>query len=88
MRAVGSNLVLLNQILSIEAKKPLMRFVGISDCLELRRALEDVRTLWAKQDPELLALIHDIRQLTLDCQSLDQRPVDSEKDQPPQEAAA
>ena len=80
LRALGSNPTLFNRNLSIQAKKPLKRLVGVSDCLAMRGALEDVRTLWMAQDPELLALIHDLRMLTKD---LDGRP-----EEPPEDMAA
>jgi len=60
---VGSNLILKDKRLSIEAKKPFCRSQKISLYPRRRAVREDIRTLWVKNDPELKKIILDIHTL-------------------------
>ena len=61
VRAAGSNLVLKNKMLSIEATKPLRRWTGIGRVSELCTTVHDVRTLITTADYEFERLLDDIR---------------------------
>lgn len=62
-RAVGSNLVLKDQKVSIQAKEPFMLFAQDTDRQMLCRGLDRIRTLYNARDSELLASLTIIRQL-------------------------
>jgi len=59
----GSNLVLTDETLSIEAKKPFRRWTGTASHSDLWAAVKDVRTLYFSQDPAFLEMIDKIEQL-------------------------
>lgn len=63
LNAIGSNLLLKDRILNIEAKKPLRRMAQISSITQLRNAVNSIRTLYVSRDPELMAMLNHIRQL-------------------------
>jgi site-specific DNA recombinase len=60
---VGSNLILTNRILLIEAKKPLRLVANMRTYPELRAAIENIRTLYASRDPEFMRLLEGARRL-------------------------
>lgn len=62
---VGSNFVLKDKIISIEAKKPFAFTFKTISCPQLRRAREDIRTSVANHDPELLAALDGIQKLEI-----------------------
>ncbi len=62
---VGSNPVLKDKIVSMEAKKPFRLILETVSLPQLRAVREDIRTLWVKCDPELLEIIHNIRTLEI-----------------------
>ena len=62
---VGSNPMLSHKILSIEAKKPFRLTIETVSLPKLRAVREDIRTLWVNRDPELLAIIQNIRTLEI-----------------------
>ncbi|MDO8875555.1 MAG: recombinase family protein [Pseudolabrys sp.] len=64
---VGSNPMLKDKIMSIEAKKPFQLSVETSSQPKLRAVREDIRTLWLNRDPELLEIIQKIRTLEIKC---------------------
>ncbi len=64
LEIVGSNLTLKDRKLSIEAKKPFRRWAGTVSFPEMWSTVEDVRTLWIRQDSGLLDIIEKIRQLS------------------------
>jgi DNA invertase Pin-like site-specific DNA recombinase len=63
LESVGSNLVLIDKILRIEAKIPIVRMSNIATFLQLRRVVENIRTMLADHDPEFLRLLGNIREL-------------------------
>jgi hypothetical protein len=73
---IGSNPVLKDKILSIEAKRP-FRIVSNGDPFpQMRAVVEDIRTLWVGKDPELLEILNNINALYLKCGI---RPVDAHR---------
>ncbi len=60
---VGSNPVLRDGQLSIEAKKPFRRWAGTVDISTVRADLEEVRTLLLQHDPAILTTVARIQQL-------------------------
>lgn len=50
--------------LSIDAKKPFRRWAGTAKIPDMWSTVQDVRTLWQKQDPEILAVIAGLRKLS------------------------
>ncbi len=66
--AIGSNLVLKDKILNIEAKKPFVWWSKNATCSTLRRGLNDIRTRYGKRDPELLQTIQLVREITKEMQ--------------------
>lgn len=60
---VGSNPVLTDRMLSVEAKKPFRLDAKRSSLPQLRASWKDVRTLWINQDPELLGILDNISKL-------------------------
>lgn len=60
---VGSNPVLRDKIVSIEAKRPFQQTIEMVSLPRLRAVREDIRTLWVNRDPELLEIIQNIRKL-------------------------
>jgi DNA invertase Pin-like site-specific DNA recombinase len=63
LNCVGSNLVLTNKILSIEATKPFRCMTEIDNFPNLCAAVQNIRTLYAERDPEMLRILHCIKQL-------------------------
>jgi DNA invertase Pin-like site-specific DNA recombinase len=60
---VGSNLILMDRKLLIEAKKPLCLVANMRTYPELRAVVEDIRTLYASRDPEFMKLLEGARRL-------------------------
>lgn len=60
---IGSNPVLTDRMLSVEAKKPFRLDAIRSSLPQLRAAREEVRTLYINRDPELINIFESIRQL-------------------------
>jgi hypothetical protein len=60
---VGSNPLLKDKILHVEAKKPFRFDIEIDSYPKLRAVRDDIRTLWVKNDPELKRIILDIHAL-------------------------
>jgi hypothetical protein len=65
LKIVGSNLVLQDKIVNIEAKKPFRFTLETTSLPQLRAVREDIRTLWVNKDPELLTILDDIRKLKI-----------------------
>jgi site-specific DNA recombinase len=63
LNAVGSNLLLKDRTLNVEAKKPLRRIANISNPTQLRAAVENIRTLHVARDIEFMTMIDNIRAL-------------------------
>jgi DNA invertase Pin-like site-specific DNA recombinase len=63
LECVGSNLVLRDKKLSIEAKKPFQHFPKMRGLPRQRAAVGDIRTLYANRDNELLGILENIRKL-------------------------
>ena len=63
LRIVGSNPVLKDKILSIEAKRPFRTDLKMLPQLKLRAVRDEIRTLWINRDPELVEIIEGIRAL-------------------------
>ncbi len=66
--AVGSNLVLKDKILNVEAKKPFIWWSKNATCSTLRRGLNDIRTRYGERDPDLLQTIQLVREITKEMQ--------------------
>lgn len=62
---VGSNPVLRDKIVSIEAKKPFRVALETVSLPQLRAVREDIRTSLSNNDPELLSVLHGIRELEM-----------------------
>jgi site-specific DNA recombinase len=60
---VGSNFLLTNKKLSIDAKKPFRRWPKPTHSSDLLAFVEDVRTSLSQRNPELLVMIEGIRRL-------------------------
>jgi DNA invertase Pin-like site-specific DNA recombinase len=60
---VGSNLVLKDQQLSIDARKPFRRWTKTSNTSDLRAFVRDVRTFFDRVDPEIAGMIEGIKTL-------------------------
>jgi hypothetical protein len=67
--AIGSNPVLRDKILSIEAKKPFIWLSQNSNRSSLRGALNEISTLHDKRDPGLLETIQLVREITKEMES-------------------
>ena len=65
LETVGSNFVLMDQKLSIDAKKPFRLIEGTPTLSLVRGLVEEVRTLWESQDPEFVKIMRKIRTLSL-----------------------
>jgi hypothetical protein len=66
VRAVGSNLVLMEKEVSIEARKPFVLLRKGATCSNLLAVLDEIRTLYEQKDPEFmetLSLIQEIKKL-------------------------
>jgi site-specific DNA recombinase len=63
LNVVGSNLVLKDQKLSIDARKPFRKWSNASNDSELCAYLEDIRTFVTEQNQEANSIIASIRQL-------------------------
>lgn len=63
LNVVGSNLVLEDQKLSIDARKPFRKWSDTSTYSELRAYLRDIRTFVTEQSQEATSVIAFIRQL-------------------------
>jgi hypothetical protein len=69
---VGSNPVLREKIVSIEAKKPFRLTLETVSIPQLRAVGENIRTLWINKDPELLKVLEGIRELEIKLESEDE----------------
>ena len=63
LNIIGSNLVLTNKKLSIDARKPFRQWSKTPTCSDLRAFVKDVRTFLAKQGPEAIQMITSIQEL-------------------------
>lgn len=63
LESAGSNFVLKDKKLRIEARKPLTLGVENADFLRLRGVVDDIRTLSASKDPQFMTLVTNIREL-------------------------
>lgn len=63
LNTVGSNLVLKDQKLSIDARKPFRKWAPSSSFSDMRAYLEDIRTFVTEQNQEANSMIASIRQL-------------------------
>jgi hypothetical protein len=63
VETVGSNFSLKDKILSVEAKKPFQALPKKGTIPELRAAIENIRTLYAKRDAELLGIVDKIKEI-------------------------
>jgi site-specific DNA recombinase len=63
LKTVGSNLLLKDKLVSVEAKKPFRFSVDATSYLQLRAVRDDVRTLWRNRDPELVEILANIQAL-------------------------
>ncbi len=69
IQAVGSNLILKDQILSIDAKKPFAWLSKSADRSNLRAGLNAVRTLYESRDREFMETLHLVKNITKECES-------------------
>lgn len=76
LKTTGSNPILTDRILSVEAKKPFFQSPIKTDIPRLRAAVKDVRTRYRERDPELLEILDNIKLLQKLCAA----------DHPPEEA--
>ena len=65
LESVGSNLLLKDRMLSIEAKKPLRQIADLSNTTQLRAAVNIIRTLFVSRDPEFMTMLDNIRHLNV-----------------------
>ena len=65
--SLGSNPILKDKILNVEAKKPFRRVSNCNTFPELRAMGEDIRTLYVNRDPELLCILNNIKLLETRC---------------------
>lgn len=63
LELVGSNFVLRDKKLFVEAKKPLQQLTNICTFPELRAVVDNIRTLYASRDPDLMELLEGARSL-------------------------
>jgi hypothetical protein len=63
LECLGSNPTLTGKILSIQAAKPFSTAANIETIPKLLGVVEDIRTLYAENDPHLLKVLHNIRKL-------------------------
>ena len=63
VKTIGSNAILMDQKLNIEAKKPLFRCASTRNLYVLRAVVEDVRTAWYAKDPDLMEMLDCIREI-------------------------
>jgi hypothetical protein len=66
LTTVGSNLVLKDQILNIDARKPFRRWSPGADFSDLRAFVRDVRTFFAGQTPEAREMWECIQEIAKD----------------------
>ncbi|MGB8478009.1 MAG: recombinase family protein [Acidobacteriaceae bacterium] len=69
LTTVGSNLVLKNKKLSIDARKPFRRWTDLGNFSDLRAFVRDVRTFVADDSADLHALMENIREIMDDSSS-------------------
>ena len=60
---IGSNPILKDKKLFVEAKKPFRQVSNIANHPELRAAVENIRTLYAQRDPELVDIMDKYKKL-------------------------
>jgi site-specific DNA recombinase len=65
LQTVGSTPVLKDKLVSIQAKKPFVIASSGMTFPQLRAAVEDVRTLFIKKDPELMTILENIKKLEI-----------------------
>jgi site-specific DNA recombinase len=70
LRIVGSNPMLLDKKLNIQAAKPFSIGEILDQFPNQRGAVEDIRTLWAARDPELVRTLNDIVAFVKEMESL------------------
>jgi len=63
LSSVGSNLSLKDRALSIQANKPPRQIGNLYNPTQLRRAVNDIRKLYALRDPEFMAMLDNVRGL-------------------------
>jgi len=63
LAAVGSNLVLKDEKLNIDAKKPFRRWPKTANVSDLRAFVKEVRTLICEQGPEMRRMTESLKQL-------------------------
>ena len=63
LQIVGSNPILLDKLLSIEARKPFRHWSNPHDVFEMRATLNDVRTLVESGDPDFQEMILKMRKV-------------------------
>ena len=73
--ATGSNLVLKDQILSIQAKKPFDMLSTTGSCSTLRGGLNAIRTLYGGRDPEFLKTLELVRHITAEMERQEASPL-------------
>jgi len=64
-QTVGSNPLLIDKNVSVEAKKPFKLAAEITSDLKLRAVRDDIRTLMINRDPELREILANIRSLEI-----------------------
>lgn len=69
---VGSNLVLKDKILLIEARKPFRRWTGTASNSDWRATLKDVRTFLLDRSPESIQIIKGIRKIVQQMEPFDE----------------
>lgn len=65
LEIIGSNYVLRDKILSIEAKKPFQVISKTDARPQLRAVVEDIRTRWLNRDLELIRIVESIYRLEI-----------------------
>lgn len=73
--ATGSNLVLKDKLLSIQAKKPFDIARSGASCSNLRGGLNAIRTLYGSRDPEFLKTLELVRHITAEMEKRDASPL-------------
>jgi len=63
LQSVGSNLLLKDRTLSIEAKKPLRQIADLSNTTQLRAAMRQIRKSYIAHEPEFMSMLDKLRKL-------------------------
>lgn len=72
LKTTGSNPILTDKILNVEARKPFTLFVDVFNISQLRAVVQDVRTLC--DDPEFREMVASIRELQKQLEDSENRP--------------